>query len=254
MKKSFLLIPLLIIFVGSLTPNRLYALGFDAGVGYWRQDPSGDIQSKGESLSIKDELNFDKKDRPFGRLKVETPVAIPNLYLMGTPLRFEGAGLKNVSFQFGDIIFNQNVAFDSEIKVDHYDIALFYSLPFLKIATLGKFNVEVGLNARIIDFEATIKQDTLNTSETESFTLPIPMLYVGFQLRPIKLFSIEVEGRGIVYQSNHYYDAIGRIKVSPFSPFYFAGGYRYEDFEIDYNDVIGSIKVQGPFVEVGLEF
>jgi outer membrane protein len=254
MKKSFLLILLLIIFVSSLIPNRVNALGLDASVGYWRQDPSGDIRSKGESLSIDDELNVDEKDRPFARLKVETPVAIPNLYLMATPMRFEGAGLKNVSFQFGDIIFDQDVAFDSEIKVDHYDIALYYSLPFLKLATLGKFNAEVGLNARIIDFEATIKQETLNRSETESFTFPIPMLYVGFQLRPIKLFSIEVEGRGVVYQSNHYYDATGRVKITPFNPLYFAGGYRYEDFEIDYHDVIGSIKVQGPFVEIGLEF
>jgi hypothetical protein len=40
--------------------------------------------------------------------------------------------------------------------MDHYDVALYYSIPFLKTATLGIFNIEAGLNARIFDLSNVI--------------------------------------------------------------------------------------------------
>lgn len=253
------------IFVGILfsalifvVPQVASAIGLEAAVGVWSQYPSGDISYKGQSLDVENELNYDSETRLFGRVKIDMPMLIPNIYLMATPMEFEGNGSKNTNFTFGDKTFTNNVPFASKLQLDHYDIALFYGLPFLKTATLGKLNAEVGLNARIIDFKSEIAgRDAvtgLQTTESKSLTLPVPMLYLGAQFKPVKVVSLEAEVRGIAYSGNHYYDLIGRLKIKPVGPVFIAGGYRYEDIKIDESDVKANFKFKGPFMEVGVEF
>jgi len=245
------ILSLVLMFCG---PQMASAMGIEAAVGVWRQDPSGDLGYKGPSLSLDNELKFDTESKVFGRVKINMPLVIPNIYLMATPMKFEGDGSKNASFTFGDKTFAGNVPFSSSLKLDHYDVALYYGLPFLKTATAGIFNAEVGLNARIIDFKAEINQPSTGINESKSVTLAIPMLYLGAQLKPIKYLSFEGEVRGVAYSSNHYYDLIGRVKVSPIGPAFIAGGYRYEALDIDESDVKANLKFQGPFLEVGVEF
>jgi outer membrane protein len=237
-----------------LAPPVASAMGVEAAVGVWRQDPSGDIGYKGDSLSIENDLKYDAQSRVFGRVKIDMPLLIPNVYLMATPVKFEGDGSKNVPFTFGDKTFAANAPFSSSLKMDHYDVALYYGIPFLKTATLGKFNVEAGLNARIFDLKAEINQPTTGTSESKNLTLPVPMFYLGAQLKPVKYLSLEAEARGIAYSSNHYYDLIGRLKVQPFGPLFIAGGYRYEEVKVDQSDVKANIILKGPFLELGLVF
>ena len=80
------------------------------------------------------------------------------------------------------------------------------------------------------------------------------MIYAGIMVKPIDLLSIEVEGRGIAYGSNHYYDFIGRLKVNPIPLVFIGAGYRSESIKIDESDVLADIKFAGPFVEVGVSF
>jgi outer membrane protein len=230
------------------------AIGLEVAVGVWRQDPSGDIGYKGESLSVEDELKYDAESKIYGRAKIETPLFFPNIYLMATPVKFDGDGSKNVNFTFGDKTFSGNTPFTSSLKLDHYDVALYYGLPFLKTATFGIFNAEVGLNARIIAFKAEINQPTTGINESKSLTLPIPMVYLGAQLKPVKFLSLEAEARAIAYSSNHYYDLIGRLKVQPIGPVFIGGGYRYEKVKIDQSDVKAEATFQGPFLELGIVF
>ena len=238
-----------------LAPETTFAIGLEVAVGGWRQDPSGEIGYKGEKLSVEDELKYDSEDKLFGRAKIDMPLWLPNIYLMVTPMKFQDdEGNKTINFTFGDRTFTANVPFKSSVRADHYDICLFYGLPFLKKATLGKLNAEFGINGRIIDFEAEIDQPTTGINESKSLTIPVPMAYAGVQFRPIKFIGFEVEGRGIAYSSNHYYDLIGRVKIMPFKPIFVSGGYRYEEIKIDESDVEATLKFQGPFVEVGLEF
>ena len=245
-------IPILVLIF--IAPMNAAAMGVEAAVGIWKQDPSGDVGFKGESLSVENELKYDAKSKVFSRIKVDMPLFIPNIYLMATPVKFEGDGSKNTSFTFGDKTFAGNVPFSSRLKLDHYDVALYYGIPFLKTATLGTFNLEAGLNARIIDLKAEISQPSTGISDSKSLTLPIPMLYLGAQLKPIKYLSFEAEARGIAYSSNHYYDLIGRLKVHPIGPVFLAGGYRYEKVKIDQSDVKAKITIGGPFLELGFVF
>ena len=235
-------------------PETTPAAGLEVAVGGWRQDPSGDIGYKGEKLSVENELKYNSENKLFGRAKIDLPLWLPNIYLMVTPMKFDDEGSKSINFTFGDKTFTANVPFTSSIQADHYDICLFYGLPFLKKATFGKLNAELGLDGRIIDFKARIDQTATGIVESKSLTLLVPMVYTGIQFRPIKFIGAEVEARGIAFSSNHYYDLIGRLKIMPFRPFFISGGYRYESIKIDERDVKATLKFKGPFIETGIEF
>jgi outer membrane protein len=239
------------------------AIGFEMSVGAWNQSPSGDISYKAlspgqDSLSIKDNLEYSDKTKVFARVKIDTLMGLPNIYLMATPMEFSGRGSKNGTFTFGNITFNGSVPFTSELKLDHYDIGLYYGIPGLKMLTVGTLNVDLGLDARIINFNARITgTDSINSriiTQSESFVTAIPMLYLGIQVRPVKLIAFEGEARVLTYAGNHYYDYIGRVKLKPLGPVFAAAGYRHEDVSIDANDVKADVKFGGPFGEIGVEF
>jgi len=218
----------------ALVPGTAFAAGIELAVGAWNQTPQGDISYKPitglDNLSIKDNLKYSDEIRVFGRVKIDTPLLFPNIYLMATPLRFSETGNKNTSFQFGNVSFKPNVPFTSELKLDHYDLGLSYGIPGLKTVTTGILNVDLGLDARIIDFKARVTgQDTttgLIVTESKSVVIPLPILYLGFQVKPLKWIAAEGEARGLAYGKNYYYDIIGRVKIKPFGPVFAAGGYR----------------------------
>jgi len=238
------------------------AAGFEMSVGLWNQDPNGDISYKAlsvlDDLSVKDDLRYDNTAKVFGRMKIDAPGVFPGIYLMVTPMNFSGKGSKNVTFKFGNVTFSGDVPFSSELKLDHYDIGLYYGIPGLKTATRGVLNMDLGIDARIIDFKARITgQDSITKliiSQSETLTVPLPMLYLGIQVKPFKFFAIEGEGRGIAYSGNQYYDIIGRAKLKPFGPVFAAVGYRYEKVKFDEYDVIADVNFGGLFGEVGVEF
>ncbi len=234
--------------------SSAYGLGIEAAIGIWNQDPRGYISYKGESLSLDNTLRYDQETRLMARAKIDMPLLIPNIYLMYTPTEFKGTGIRTSNFTFGNVTFSGNVKFHSKLKLDHYDIALYYGIPFINTATLGKLNIDLGLNCRILELEASIDQYSLGLHESKSLTVPIPMGYMGIQIKPLKYLHVEGEIRGIAYQGNAYYDLIGRIKVKIFGPLFFTGGYRYEKLKVDYSDVKSDIEMRGPFAEIGFNF
>ncbi len=240
-------------------PYRAFAfLGLEVGVGYWNQSPSGTLGYKGttaaDELDLKNDLNYNSKSSPFVRVKIDLPLILPNIYLMATPMSFDGTGSKTVPFSYGGQTFNANVPISSKVKLDHYDVALYYPIPLLKTATLGKLNIDLGLNARKIDFEGTISQDSLGLTASKSLSIYLPMVYAGVQVKPISLFAIEGEFRGIAIGQNHYYDYIAKVRINPIPVVYISGGYRSEDVKIDQSDVKANLKFSGPFVEAGVSF
>ena len=246
----------------ALIPGTASAIGIELAVGVWNQNPIGDISFKArpgqdDNLNFKDNLRYSDATKITGRAKIELPLFLPNIYLMATPTEFSGAGSKNSNFQFGNVTFDSNAPFTSKLKLDHYDIALYYGVPALKTVTAGVFNAEVGLNARIIDFKGEVTGNSVGgqtATESKSLTIPVPMIYAGVQVSPVKWFAAEVEARGIAYGSNNYFDLIGRAKFKPYGPFFGAAGYRYEKVKIDVDDVKANATFSGPFGEIGVEF
>lgn len=257
MKKDILLFCL--IFILSI-PATSYAWEFEIAGGAWYQKPSGtfsfDKTTKADDLDLEDDLNYDKQWEAFGRLIIDTPLFFPNIYLMYTPMKWDEKGSKSVNFNFGKIEFQADVPFDSELKNNHFDVGLFWGLPFIRTATADILNIDLGLNIRFMDVKAEVAQKVLGLKDSRDYFLPLPMLYTGMQIKPLKYIDLEFEGRGIGYSGNHYVSLTGRLKVKPelFGPVFVAGGYRYDDITLDYQNIDLNAEFYGPFVEVGLHF
>jgi outer membrane protein len=233
------------------------AFGVEAAIGGWRQDPSGMLGYKslddGDFLDWENDLNYEDETRVFGRLSIDMPLFLPNIYLMATPMQFSATGQKDGGFKFGDINFDPGHFF-SEMVLDNLDVGLYYGIPFLETATLEKLNVDLGVNVRLFDYELTIRQDSSGLMESESGVLPIPMIFLAVRFNPIEALSFQVEGRGISYSNNDLYSIIGRVKVTIFGPLFAAGGYRYEKLKLNEEDVSADVEFSGPFLEAGFSF
>jgi outer membrane protein len=257
--KVFAVLLLCVLFLG-VTASSSFALGIEIAAGAWQQDPEGTISYKPlsgtDNLDIDRDLKYDEKTKVFGRLKIDMPALLPNLYVLATPMSFDGTGDKNVQFTFGNQTFDANVDFFSKADLDHLDVALYYGLPFVKTATLGVLNLDLGINVRVVDFEAKVDQQATGLSESKSFTIAIPMLYAAAQVEPVDWLALEAEGRGVTYSGDHVFSFIGRVKVKPVKPlpFFIAGGWRHEDIDVDEEDVVVDVTVSGPFAEAGIEF
>ncbi len=250
------------LFVLSLivVPYQAMALGLDAAVGYWKQDPSGTLSytpggavaDANNTLDLKDNLGFESKSMVIVRVNAELPSILPNIAFLATPMSFEGTGKKDVSFTYGNETFQAGVPIRSKLDMNHYDLALYY--PLLNTITGGLLELDLGLDARQISFEGKVSQDSLGLSASKSLTLIVPMVYGGIKVKPLSVLSIEAEGRGIKAGDNTYYDIMGRVRVNPISLLFISAGYRQESVKLDTNDVKTDIKFSGPFAEVGLSF
>jgi outer membrane protein len=248
-----------LVFILSI-PTTSFAWGLEIAGGAWYQKPSGnmsfDNSTPENDLDLEDDLNYDDKWKAFGRLIIDMPLFFPNIYLMYTPMKWDETGSKNVNFNFGGKDFQANVDFNSELKLNHFDVGFFWGLPFINTATADVLNIDLGLNVRIMDVKAEIEQKDLDLKESESYLLPLPMLYTGIQIKPLRYIALEFEGRGIGWSSDYYVSLTGRLKVKPsfLGPVFVAGGYRYDNLKIDYQDIDIDTEFYGPFAEAGLEF
>lgn len=228
------------------------AVGFEISVGAMSQDPSGYIQypaGTGTRADLKDDLRLGRETRLFARAKIEIPV-IPNLYLQYIPMRFEGRGRLQQQITFGGRTFSVNTNVETSVRLDHYDVGLYYNIPLPG----GVLDPEIGLNVRIVDFKGRITDINNNVTESKSATFPIPMVYGGLGVN-FGMFSLIGEVRGITYAGSSYYDLTGEFRVKLFRKVFMGAGYRYERLRLDnVSDVDADIKVQGPFGVIGVSF
>ena len=251
----YLTVAVSVLLVWFSTSGIGHALGIEFAAGAWNQSPSGRLAyealSPNDILDIENDLNYQDETRFMGRVNIDMPLFIPNIYLMATPMEFEGNG--NKTFNWGGVPISGD--FYSKLTLSHLDVALYYGIPLLETATLDTLNIDIGLNVRIFDFEATaIETSGTGVDVTESFTIGIPMVFLALQFRPIEALAFEAEGRGISLSGNKAYSLIGRLRWNAFGPLFVAGGYRYDDYDIDEEGIILEADFSGPFGEVGLSF
>ncbi|EDP75831.1 TIGR04219 family outer membrane beta-barrel protein [Hydrogenivirga sp. 128-5-R1-1] len=223
-------------------------------VGAMSHDPSGYIQYQGDKVDVKDGFGLEKETKPFARAKVELPI-VPNLYLQYIPMKFEGQ--KTRTFTYGGYTFSGDVKTD--VKLDHYDVGLYYNIPLVGTATAGLLDPELGINVRIINFDGKVTELSTNHTESKSVTIPVPMVYAGLGLN-LPFVSLIGELRGITYSGSKYYDITAEARLKPISipgmaSFFVGAGYRYERLELDdVGDVTADIKIKSLFANVGVAF
>ena len=256
MRRSLFMIGLVVFGVASA--NTCFAFGIEVAGGGWYPSPNGYFSYNTilphDKLDLEQDLNYGSELSGFGRIKIDMPMFMPNIYVMGTLLKYEETASMPMNFNFGDYTFSGNVNFKSKLKLNHLDVALFYGVPMLETATAGILNLDLGLNLRIVDFEAEIDQPDTGLKEKQSYIVPIPTVYVGAQVKPLDWLAVEGEARGIVFSDNWHYSVIGRLKIKPIGPLFAAGGYRYDKIKFDEQDIKVDADFSGPFAEVGFEF
>jgi len=260
MKKLFCVALLMML---AMAPSAAEAYWLDISAGYWSPEPSGGVSytpagqfTTNPSIELDNDLNFEKEGMAQIRAKIDLPLI--NFALMYTPMEFEGTNTLTRDITFGSDTFPATEQITSKFSMDHTDIALFWGLPFLQTATAGMLNVELGLNARLLDFEASVKSsaDPANTAlnESRSVSATIPMIYLGAQVMPTDSFTIEAEYRGISAGDNKFTDIMAMVKYKPIPLLYISAGYRAENLELDKEGILSDIEFKGPFAELGLKF
>jgi len=257
-KKTLIPIIFTILFAMAL-PGAAHAFGLEIAGGAWLQSPSGTLAYEAldpnDFLDLENDLKYEDETRFFGRLNIDMPLFFPNIYLMVTPMEFEGDGIKSLDFKFGDETISGSAPFYSNLNLNHADIVLYYGIPGLETATADMLNIDIGINVRIYDVEARIVQESPSSVDiTESITVPIPQVFLALQFRPTDFLALEAEGRGISISGNKAYSLIGRLRFNILGPFFLTGGYRYDKIDIDEEGVIIDTDFSGPFAEAGLAF
>ncbi len=254
----------ILLFAGSSKAGPL--IDFEISVGAIQQKPSGYVSYKPASqirdrIDLKNDARIEDKTQPWARLKFEHPIPIiPNIKLAYTPVKFEGGGTLTQDIRWGNFTFAINTNYNLSVKLDRVDATLYYNLPFIKTATAGKLDVELGLNVRTITFEGKLQGTVAGVgivSEVASITLPIPMGHLAAEIKPINQLSLLGEVNYIGYSKNAYYDYRASLRLSPvrtpLKPFVEVG-YRSEKLKIDERDVKTDINMGGAYALVGIKF
>ncbi len=259
MKKTSLFLCLVLLLFLPVSLSALPLVDIELSVGAWQQSPNGYVSYKSDDrIDLQDVLSYDDEIRFLGRLKIELPFILPNIYLVAAPMKFEEASMVDDFYDFGDITILPGTDFKSKFIMNQFDIGLYYDIPLLEKISFKWLNVEMGLNIKIIDAKASVTQDTLipgfKITESEKETTVVPMLYLGVSMRPIERLAFEGEFRGLSYSDNDMYSIVGRLKYNIYGPLFIAGGYRYDVGQSALFDLNFDVDFSGPFFETGVNF
>jgi outer membrane protein len=240
-----------------------HAANIELALGGWRQDPHGHLSTmvsgRSYEFDLQDDLDYKPEYRLFGRLKLRPPQFWPNIYILAAPMEFEESGQKYMEIRFNGQRFAADVALDSKLTLNQYDLSLYYGIPAVRTASAKKLNVDLGLNLRWIDFSAEItgRSDAapgMLVAKEKSISIIVPMLFAAVQFMPTERFSIEAEARGLAIGGNSIYSFLGRLRYSLIGPAFIAGGYRHDILDIDEGSIRLVDDFSGPFAELGLKF
>jgi len=257
----------ILLFAGSSKAGP--SIDFEISVGAIQQKPSGYVSYKPVSdivdrIDLKNDARIGDKTQPWARLKFEHPIPIiPNIKLAYMPVKFEGGGTLTQDIKWGNYTFQINTDYNLSVTLDRVDTTLYYNFPFIKTATAGKLDIELGLNVRTITFEGKLQGTALGVgivSEVASITLPMPMGHLAAEIKPINQLSLLGEVNYIGYKENAYYDYRAGLRLSseglvraPLKPF-IEVGYRSEKLKLAERDVKTDINMEGAYALVGLRF
>lgn len=244
--KRILMFGILAVIFSGANSSAGETLLVQAAAGGWYASESGETGWKSPSdISFSDNLGYDDAMAPEGRIKAYVPV-LPNIYIMGASVNMDEKG-KKAGFGFGGQTFTD--AFSSELTLDQYDFGLFFQVPFLKLATLNTLNIEAGLNMRLIDADMKI-QDASKTVSKSAQTW-VPMLFGAAEFKVGGGFSIEAEARLSSYDNQQWFSGIARLRQDIAHVLFIAGGYRYDDIDMETDGLKLDTEIKGPFLEVG---
>lgn len=228
-------------------------IDFKAGAGYINLSPSGWVKYKGTSVDVKDDLKLGNSSNVNAYVQLGLPI-LPTIKVEYLPTSYDGSGTVSTQFKFAGKTYNKGIAIDTKLKLDQYDLSLFYGLPIPFVKP------RAGISVKYLDGYAYVNAANVGEGKA-NVTAPIPMLYLGLNVSlPGIPIELDVEGKGISYQGNSLTDvkAIGMfslVGIPLIGNLYIGAGYRYQQLKLDDIDGLYSdIKFKGFFGEVGVSF
>ncbi|MFY9397936.1 MAG: hypothetical protein WAR22_06180 [Desulfomonilia bacterium] len=248
-----------------MLPLAASAATFEIAAGAWYVQPDGDLayipDGTSTNLDLEDDFGFDSEWEPMIRARIE-PGGFLGLNLRVTPMGFDASEHGDFEFAFGDTVFFGGDTIDSEFFLNIYDAALYGSTPFLETGA-GGIDLDFGVGARVITLEAEVEGVPLDDDivegnvleENPDETVTYPMVFLGLEMQPTDMISLELEAWGMSISNDDIYSLSGMVKFIPGGgPFMINGGYRAEFLNIEKSGLAIDADFTGPFAEVGLRF
>lgn len=249
-----------------MLPLAASAATFEIAAGAWYVQPDGDLayipNGVSTALDMEDDFGFDSEWEPMIRARIE-PGGLVGLNLRVTPMGFDASEDGAFEFAFGDTVFFGEDEIESEFFLNIYDAALYGSTPFLETGATGGIDLDFGVGVRVITLEAEVEGVPLDDDivegdvleENPDETVTYPMVFLGLEMQPTEMVSIEIEAWGMSVSGDDIYSLSGMVKFIPGGgPFMINGGYRAEFLDIDKSGLVLDADFTGPFAEVGLRF
>jgi outer membrane protein len=228
-------------------------LGVEAD--YWITKLEGTVKSDtailpGDEINLKDDLGMKDENIIGGKLYLQG--GKHRLTLRYTPLKYEGSKTKTTTVDFHGQIFDANAKIDSELVLNQLDVQYTYWLLNMKTgARLGLVGAVKNVSAK-----ATLKGQVLSvtTEESESISVPIPMLGLSAELGIGDLVRVTATGVGIAYSGNSLFDVTAAIEVSPVPLLGISAGFRGIYLNVESGDAEVKVDTTGAFIGVFAHF
>ena len=230
-----------------LTSFSATILGIQAGAGSWDHDPNGyistDLDGVGVSADLRDDLQLKEDSEGYTYFAIEHPVPlVPNFKYMNTKLTSAGSGTLTADFDFNGVTYSSSSAVTTKLQLDQTDYILYYEV------LDNVVSLDVGLNAKQIDGEATVNSDTTTFSGT------IPMLYIGAEIILPAGFSIVGEISTISAGDNEITDTSIKLTYTTDFNLGLEVGTRSQDYVIDVDTVKAEMDFSGVFAGIFFKF
>ena len=227
-------------------------LGFQAGAGSWKHDPSGNFAASvadvNNSADLKNDLNLAERSEGYSYFAIEHPVPlIPNLKYVNTKLSSAGAGTVASDFTFNGTSYTASTSVTTSLDLTQSDIILYY-----EILDNDAISFDLGLTAKQIDGRASV--DDGGTPETATFSGTIPMLYAAAEIGLPAGFALVGEISTLSIDDNEITDLTAKVTYTTDFNLGVEVGTRSQSYKLDVDSVKASMDFSGVFAGVFFKF
>jgi outer membrane protein len=241
--------------------NAFMGLNAEVGTGVWAPEMSGKVgygtSAESNQIDLKDlGLDDGKYDNTYIYADFSHFVPfLPNARVESVSYEMSGSSTISKTVNYGDESFTAGDNVKTDIKMSQTDMILYWGVPFINTATVGVLDVNFGLDAKNIDGEITLNDDTAKFDET------LPLLYLNARIDlPFAPINIEGTTKSISYDGASISD--NEIKVSGVLDLTVVDlkvdlGYRIQNITIPtdlVDDLEANIDTKGMFFGVSAKF
>lgn len=235
-----------------LTSMAATILGFQAGAGSWKHDPSGNftatVADVGNSADLKNDLNLAEESEGYSYFVVEHPVPlIPNLKYMNTKLSSAGSGTIASNFRFNGQLYTASSPVTTSLVLDQTDIILYY-----EILDNDLVSFDFGLNLKDISGSASVDDGT--NSDAVSFSGTIPMLYAAVEVGLPAGFALAGEMSTLSIGDNEISDITAKVTYTTDFNLGVEAGLRTMSVKVEEDNVTANMDFSGIFAGVYFKF